>query len=118
MLYITDEIENDRSWWDKRSKSYRIRWEGYDGTWDTWEPEDQLKGTQILKEYLEAKADNNNPNNKDLPEVTNTTPAKWFTKARLALMNHRISHGINKVTANKWESIWADIEILHMKPAL
>ena len=30
------------------------------------------------------------------------------TKARLALMNHRISHGINKVTANKWESIWAD----------
>ena len=108
MLYITDEIENDRSWWGKRSKLYRIRWEGYDGTWDTWEPEDQLKGTQLLKEYLEAKADDNNPNNKDLPEVTNTTPAKWFTKARLALMNHRISHGINKVTANKWESIWAD----------
>ena len=95
---------------NKSSKLYRIRWEAYDGTWDTWELEDQLKGTQILKDYLEAKgkADDNIPQNEDLPEVTNTTPAKWFTKARLALMNHRISHGINKVTAHKWESIWAD----------
>ena len=44
----------------------------------------------------------------ELPTTENEKEEGWIKQLRLRLRTHRISHGINKLTASKWESVWAD----------
>ena len=104
--YIVDSMLTPRG-----RKLYRVRWEGYDGSWDTWEDEDALRGGEALEEYLtDQPKDQMNlcqASEEELPEADPNETQKW-TRAqnlRCKIMTNRIGHGINKLTAHVWESI-------------
>ena len=104
MQYVVAHMETSNF-----KTTYRVRWEGFDGSWDTWEPEEKLEGTEILTDYLKSlNEDDTNEILEELPKTENEQEEGWIKQLRLRLMTHRISHGINKLTASKWESVWAD----------
>ena len=49
--YIEYEIERILSYRGEKTKSYLVKWRGYDNVEVTWEPQSAVEDTQALDEY-------------------------------------------------------------------
>lgn len=55
-LYVVEEIVDDRIGGLGGGLEYLVRWEGYDATWDTWEPESSISSYDaLLSVYRQRK---------------------------------------------------------------
>ena len=104
MQYIIDDmVIND-------IKQYRIRWEGYNEEWDTWEQPKDIQDKELITEYEKDRENQE----EDRSQTKHTTPDTeqnklgWLKKLRAAVMKHRVSQGVSKGTGDKWESVWTD----------
>ena len=64
MQYIIDDIII------KDIKHYRIRWEGYNEEWDTWEQSKDIQDKELITEYVNDRENHE----EDRSQTRHTTP--------------------------------------------
>ena len=115
--FVVSRIVGDRTLGEKGGRQYKIRWAGFDASWDTWEPAEVVEETEALDRYeaegavVEGEGDEDT-NEGDGATVNLIKGGDDVIKMRAKIMAHRVSHGVNKLTAHKWESVLADAEPL------
>ena len=88
---------------------YKVRWEGFQSDWDTWEETTVVAGTVALDRYEEegaAVVADTGGGNVSEPSF------ELLVQVRARMLAGRVAHGVNKLTAHKWESVLADAEPL------
>lgn len=82
-VYVVDSIVGSREY--KGSKQYRVHWQGYNPTHDSWEPESELLKTcaKLIDEFeekyeakLEALKAKPHKRSQDVFDISDPTPPK------------------------------------------
>ena len=93
---------------------FRVRWEGFDSSWDTEEREDTLQHVAALSRYLEEGPAVVGDASHDAGDTGATAGLNMLCKVRGRMLANRVGHGVQKLTAHKWDSVLADAEPLGM----
>ena len=94
--------------------AYYGNWEGFDSSWDTEEKEDTLQHVAALSRYLEEGPAVVGDASHDAGDTGATAGLNMLCKVRWRMLANRVGHGVQKLTAHKWDSVLADAEPLGM----
>ena len=109
--FVISRIIADRALGDGHHL-YKVRWEGFQRDWDTWEPREVVANTTALDRYEEEGAVVLGEGSGANAEGDGELGFDSVVQVRARMLAGRVAHGINKLTAHKWESVLADAEPL------
>lgn len=100
-VYEVEKIVEDRVKNGKRQ--YLIKWVGYPESENTWENEDNILSSDLIKKYQDFKQIKNNKGNRKGGKKKTKLNSKTNTKTKTLESNLETEIIINKIT-NEWDS--------------